>query len=114
MLGLLLELLAIEARRCERLAIEARRCERLAIEAPRCERLAIEARRVHRLIRGMPHGVGGGSSPSALQSYDLSLLGGLLERLPLLTDLLADGALEGSAKGLACFLAVAAARAEFM
>jgi hypothetical protein len=25
-----------------------------------------------------------------------------------------DGALEGSAKGLACFLAVAAARAEFM
>ena len=78
------------------------------------ERLAIEARRVHRLIRGMPHGVGGGSSPSALQSYDLSLLGGLVERLPLLTDLLADGALEGSAKGLACLLAVAAARAEFM
>jgi len=78
------------------------------------ERLAIEARRVHRLIRGMPHGVGGSSSPSALQSYDLSLLGGLVERLPLLTDLLADGALEGSAKGLACLLAVAAARAEFM
>ena len=77
------------------------------------ERLTIEARRVRRLIRGMPHGVGGGSSPSALQAYDLSLLGGLVERLPLLKDLLADGALEGGAKVLACSLAVAAARAEF-
>ena len=77
------------------------------------ERLTIEARRARRLIRGMPHGVGGGSSPSALQAYDLSLLGGLVERLPLLKDLLADGALEGGAKVLACSLAVAAARAEF-